>query len=220
MKKRIHIFDEWDIVQKLVLPCFTTDNEHYSRTAMSLNWVTTEHGGTGYACFDFSVPYPEDYHFYGTPLTKYLDAVSKQWVYRRADLIEEPGPLAADRARNWVNATLMVRGIPGCWLCLLCGYSTIGEADSSTFPERHLAWHGGTREQFVPLIIKRTPHMPPLPIGTFYARTHKPGDQWFVCQISPKNDYRRDIPWSEKILSTHATKQEAKQELIRRLTKK
>lgn len=218
MKKRIHIFEQWDVVERLVRSYWkATRHDHI---AASKDYVTTVHGGTGFACFDFTAPHPEDKNFDGNTRLQYLDA-NRQWVYRPANHIEEPAPHALDRARDWVNAKLMERGIPGLWLCLPCGYRTVSESDPSAFPERHLSTvhRESTRDQIVPRIFKPTPPLPPVPLGTFYARRHKAGsEEWCVCQISHED--HGDIPWSEKILFTRATKQEAKQELIQRVTSK
>jgi hypothetical protein len=217
MKKRIHLFEEYDVVERLLRPYYEASryDSNYHIAKMD-NWVTTEHGGTGYACFDFTVPYPEDKRFDGTPLVQYLpDKPGEWWVYRRANHIENtPAYGSAERANNWVKARWLEHGVPGFWECLICGYSTAGETDPAKFPEQHVkAKHGAAAaDRVFPRIIAPTPPQPPLPIGTFYARRRQAeGDQWVVCQISPEPYF----PWSEKILSVHESKQEARQELVR-----
>jgi len=220
MKKRIHIFDEWDVVEKLVRP--------YLKAARFINyhtiatWVCPDFGGTEYECFDFTVP-SEDKHFDGKSIRTYLDANGKQ-VYRRANHIEEDKHFGYVRAVNWVTARWLNHGIPGYWTCEKCGYSTMNEADPARFPEEHLVADDITRERLIPHTTDPVPPLPPLPIGTRYARRHQPGsDQWCVCQISSKHHTespRADVPWSEQIISVHDTKQEAKRELIRLITKK
>jgi hypothetical protein len=60
----------------------------------------------------------------------------------------------------------------------------------------------------------RPEEVPQLPVGTLYARTS--GDQWAVCQLVAK----RISPYlTEQIISVHETREEAKQALIRRLSR-
>jgi len=215
MKKRIHIFDE-DIVEKLVRPYFEACRSRWD-IANYIGYADTQHGGEGCACFDFTVRYP-DKNFDGNTSTKYFDEATRQWVYRRANHIE---PGSFDRALNWVKARWMEHGVPGYWECRTCGYSTMGEADPTRLPEEHRAAHGAAGAEFVPHIIEPPPPEPPLPIGTFYARRQRPNsEEWVVYQISPKPYGLGGIPWSAKVISKHPTKQAAKQELIRRITKK
>jgi hypothetical protein len=213
MKKRIHIFEEWDVVERLVRPYFRYFERHLMAT--SLSFVTTKHGGLGYACFDFVAPYPEDENFDGNTQLFYVgDVATRQFVYRRANHIEEPSPNAVFRAYNWVNLKCMEHGIRGYWECKKCGYSTVGEADPTRVPEKHLAAHGVRWEWLFAHMIEPTPPEPPLPVGTFYARRHLPDrDQWVVCQISRK--HQGYVPWSEKTISMHRKKEEARQELVR-----
>jgi hypothetical protein len=219
MKKRIHIFDE-DIVEKRVRPYFEAQRSNW-RIANMGTGNATEHGGTGYACFDFTVPYPEDNRFDGTALTQYFDETSRKSVYRRANHFEElSGSYPYARALNWVKARWLEHGVPGYWECKECGYSTMGEDDPAKRPEEHLAAHGA-RAELVPRIIDPPPPDPPLPIGTFYVTRLRPDSkEWVVCQISPKPYALGGIPWSGKKVSMHKTKEEAKKELMRRITKK
>jgi hypothetical protein len=230
MKKIIHIFEEWDIVEKRVRSYVkATSFINYDLIATCIDWITSEHGGTGYACFDFIEPYLDDELFNGKPLIKYWDENQQKWVYRKANHIEADNFSGYDRAVNWVTARRIKHGVQGYWSCRECDYSTISETDPARFPEEHLAVHEATTgfEQVVPITTSPAPPvppLPPLPIGTFFVRKHQPdSDQWAVCRISPKHykkSPRADIPWSEKIISFHQTKEEARQQLIRLVTKR
>jgi hypothetical protein len=91
--------------------------------------------------------------------------------------------------------------------------------------EEASAWADRENALCQPLPQPPVPH-PPYPLGTYYA-VETPKHLWEIRRIGkPVKQIKKDqniqahYEWSEKTVSEHQTKQDAKRALIRRVTKK